>query len=139
MISNNIRGGLCTTGSIIYAKANNPYMKELYNTDEETSFIIATYANNLYGKAMTEPLPYGNSEWFKPSLITNDVIKDYDNHGEDCCILEIDLEYPKELHDKHNDYPLAPELTYVKANSLSPCQVELYKKTHQALPKNANS
>ena len=25
------------------------------------------------------------------------------------CILEVDLEYPKKLHDLHNDYPLAPE------------------------------
>ena len=57
MISKNIRGGLCTTGSIRYAKANNPYMKDLYNPDDETSFILATDANNLYGKEMTEPLP----------------------------------------------------------------------------------
>jgi len=67
MINKNIRSGLCTTGSIGYAKANNPYMKELYNPDEETSFTLATYANNLYGKAMTEPLPYCNFEWFNPS------------------------------------------------------------------------
>lgn len=25
------------------------------------------------------------------------------------CLLEVDLEYPKDLHDLHNDYPLAPE------------------------------
>jgi len=25
------------------------------------------------------------------------------------CILEVDLEYPKKLHDLHNEYPLAPE------------------------------
>ena len=105
MISNNIRGGLCTTGPIRYAKANNTYMKELYNPDEEASFILATDANNLYGKAMTEPLPYGNFEWFNPAHITNDFMKDYNNDGEDCYILEVDLEYPKQLHDKHNDYP----------------------------------
>ena len=69
MISKNIRGGLCTTGSIRYAEANNLYMKELYDPNDETSFILATDASNLYGKAMTEPLPYGNSERFNPSHI----------------------------------------------------------------------
>jgi len=126
MISKNIRGGLCTTGSIRHATANNPYMNELYNPDEETSFILATDANNLYGKAMTEPLPYGNFEWFNPSHITMDFIKDYDVESEDCYILEVDLEYPTELHDKHNDYPLAPQVMNVKADSLSAYQIELY-------------
>ena len=46
-----------------------------------------------------------------------------------CYILEVGLEYPKQLHDKHNDYQLAPELTYAQANSLSAYQVELYKNT----------
>lgn len=25
------------------------------------------------------------------------------------CILEVDFQYPKKLHDQHNEYPLAPE------------------------------
>ena len=104
-------------------------MKELDNPDEETSFILATDANNLYGKAMPEPLPYGNFEWINLSLITKWFMKYYDNDGEGCYILELDLEYTKELHDKHNDYPLSPELTYVQAHALSPYQVELYKNT----------
>ena len=37
------------------------------------------------------------------------------------------LEYPKELHDFHNEYPLAPEVMNVKANMLSEKQVEIYK------------
>ena len=42
-------------------------------------------------------------------------------------ILEVDVEYPKELHDLHNDYPLAPEVKNVKANMLSDKQVEIHK------------
>ena len=57
------------------------YPKELHNPDEETSFRLATDANNLHGKAMAEALPYGNFEWFNPSNITNDFIKDSDNDG----------------------------------------------------------
>ena len=44
---------------------------------------------------MTEPLPYGNFEWFNPSHFTIDFIKGHDDEGEDCYTLEIDLEYPK--------------------------------------------
>ena len=134
MISKNMRGGSCTTGSSRSAKANNPCMKELYDPDDETSFRLATDATNLYGKAMTEPLPYGSFEWCNPSHIPMDFVKGYDNAGGGCYISEVDLEYPIQSRDKHNDYPLAPELTYVKANSLSPYQVDFYKTTHQSLP-----
>ena len=72
MTNKNMRGGLCTTGSIRHAKAKNPYMKELYDPDDETSFILATDANNLYGKARAESLPYGNCQWFSRSHITMD-------------------------------------------------------------------
>ena len=47
VIKNNIRGGLCATGSIRYAEANNPYMNDEYDPNEETSYIIPFDANNL--------------------------------------------------------------------------------------------
>jgi len=59
MIKNRIRGGLSTTGSIRYAEANNPYMKEEYNPNKANSYIIPFDANNLYGYAMSQPLPAG--------------------------------------------------------------------------------
>ena len=34
-------------------------------------------------------------------------------------ILEVDLEYPSELHDLHNDYPLAPEKLEIIQSMLS--------------------
>jgi len=47
------------------------------------------------------------------------------------CILEVDLEYLKELHDLHNDYPLAPERIVVnKVEKLIPT---LRKKTKYLL------
>ena len=38
--------------------------------------------------------------------MTNDEL-DYWKHLS--CFLEVDLEYPEDLHDLHNDYPFAPE------------------------------
>ena len=56
---------------------------------------------NLYGWAMCNPLPVGNFKWMSDSELT-----DWKNHSS---VLEVDLEYPEDLHDLHNDYLLAPE------------------------------
>jgi hypothetical protein len=40
--------------------------------------------------------------------------------SEDGFILEVDLDYPPELHDLQNEYPLAPEKMKVTENMLSP-------------------
>jgi hypothetical protein len=50
---------------------------------------------------MSQPLPTGGFEW-----MTESELDDWKNIP---CYLEVDFEYPKELHDLHNDYPLAPE------------------------------
>ena len=57
--------------------------------------------NNLYGWAMLKQLPTSGFEW-----MTDDELDDWKHLN---CILKVDLEYPKDLHDLHNDYPLAPE------------------------------
>ena len=41
-------------------------------------------------------------------------LENWRNHS---CILEVDLEYPRSLHDSHSDYPLAPE--QIKVNKVT--------------------
>ena len=57
--------------------------------------------NNIYDWAMSKPLPTHGFEWMKVSELET-----WELHS---CILEVDLEYPKSLHDLHSDYPSAPE------------------------------
>lgn len=66
------------------------------------------FANNLYGWAINQPLPIGGYWWVNPrSLILDEVLATpYVLEG---YLLEVDLEYPKHLHNSHSDYPLAPE------------------------------
>ena len=91
-------------------KANNPYMSD-YNKMQATKYLTYLDANNLYGYAMSQPLPTGKFEWIEPQEIEKIL-----NHEDDHKIgymIECDLEYPKELHNKHNDYPLAPEIMVI--------------------------
>lgn len=102
-----IRGGQ----SVIfkkYHKANNKYLST-FNPNEKSTFISYLDANNLYGKAMSYKLPISNFKWIDGSEIDEEIILDYDINDNNGIVLEVDLEYPKELHKLHNDYPLCPE------------------------------
>ena len=100
MIEKSIRGGISVITNR-HGKANNLYMGDKYDTHKSTKYITYLDANNLYGWAMSKPLPTHGFEWMDEFDL-----KDWKNQK---CILEVDLKYPEELHDLHNDYPLAPE------------------------------
>ena len=63
MVEKGIRRGICHAIHR-YAKANNKYMKS-YDENEESSFLEYLDANNLYGWAMSEPLPVIGFDWFE--------------------------------------------------------------------------
>ena len=112
MIEKGIRGGVSMISNR-YAKANNKYMGESFNEKDPSKYIMYLDANNLYGWAMSKPLPTHGFKWMKV-----DELETWELHS---CILEVDLEYPKNLHDLHNDYPLAPEQIMVnKVSKLIP-------------------
>ena len=98
MIEKGIREETCHA-ILRYAKANNKYMKD-YNKDEEESFLQYGDANNLYGFAMIQTLPADDFEFVKNlSKMDKDFIKNCDQGSDKGYILEVDVEYPKNLHD----------------------------------------
>ena len=78
-------------------------------------------ANNLYGWAMSKALPVGKFKW-NSWIPSEEEILEIPENGKKGYFLEVDLEYPQELHEAHNSYPLAPEKKIVKKEWLSPYQ-----------------
>ena len=109
-IEKGLRGGISYIAHR-YATANNKYIKN-YDPNKQFSYIIYSDANNLYGWAMSQPLPYGNFRWVN----ADSVIPKKKGIGH---IYEVDLEYPEELHDLHNDYPCVAEKIKVSDDMLS--------------------
>ena len=54
-------------------------------------------------------MPYSEFKWLNQKEIDKFDINLISENSLDMYILEVDLEYPDELHELHNDYPLAPE------------------------------
>jgi hypothetical protein len=202
-IEKGIRGGMVNAVKR-YSKANNKYM-EKYDPNLSSNYLLYLDANNLYGWAMCQKLPYDELKFemnqqdlkqYKKELA--DLIKKYNEminlgcrklssglfssylelekelfmylHKSDCmleedsndnirlienyktneyqdfgynelknyietlnrigkgCIFEVDLDYPKELHNEHNDFPLCPQNTKVNKQKFSKLMNTLYDK-----------
>ena len=117
MVEDNIRGGVCTINHRHFV-ANNKYLPD-YQPEEPSSYIKYVDANNLYGASMSKPLPTGNYQLLTDDEISKLDIMKLDPDGDTCYILEVDLEYPAEIHDYHTDYPLAVERKTIQENQIS--------------------
>ena len=100
-----------------YGKANNKYMKN-YNPNEASKYLMCLDANNVYGWAMSQYLPTGNFKWLTEKQINRINWFNLNAERDKGYLLEVDLEYPNELHDLHNDCPCAAEQIKVTQNML---------------------
>ena len=90
MVEKGSRGGICDAIHR-YAKANNKYMKN-YDENEESSFLEYLDTNNLYGSAMSEPLPVNGFDWTEDlAKIDEDFIKNYDKDSDKGYTVEVDV------------------------------------------------
>ena len=113
-VEKGMRGGVSYIANR-FGEANNKYMKD-FDENAPEKHIMYLDANNLYGWAMSQYLPTGGFKWYNEEFL---LLDDYTDDSDKGLILEVDLEYPDELHDLHNDYPLAPEKVKVERDMLS--------------------
>ena len=122
MVEEGIKGGICHSIHR-YAKASNKYMKN-FNNYEESSYIQYLDANNPYGWAMSKKLPVNGFKWIDKSeteehVINEEFIKNYKENDNKGYIFEVDIKYPKRLHELHSDLPFLSERMKIdKCNKL---------------------
>ena len=127
MMERGIRGGMSVITHRL-AKPNNVNLPN-YNPQKPDSHCIYLDANNLYGWAMSQSMPQCNLHFLSRREIENLDIMTIPDDADVGYILEVDLTYPKRLHDMHNDLPLAPDRRHVHTCEWSPKQRQLSPKS----------
>ena len=105
MFERGIRGGI-TQVVRKYASANNKYMGDRFDPKSESSYLQYLDATNLYGWAMSQPLPTGGFKWVD---VNPNEISELATRTDKGYVPEVDVSYPKELHNSHNDLPFMCE------------------------------
>ena len=129
------RGGISQI-SHRHKKANNPKLDD-YDPNLPTFYLMYFDMNNLYGWALSQPLPVDSFHWLKENEIQRFNVQSIPVDNDFGYILEVTLHYPAHLHDLHNDYPLAPERKVITDEELSPNATNLWKKLHSKLPEDS--
>ena len=110
MVEKGIRGGL-TQVVKKHAVANHKYLPN-YDSSKKSVFLQYLDANILYGYVMNEKLLLDGYEWDNIDKFTSDFVKNDDANGDVGYLLELDVEYPKDLLLYHADLSFLPERRY---------------------------
>ena len=125
MVEKGISGGICHA-IYSYVKANNNYMKD-YDKNIKSSCLMYLDANNLYGWGMSQTLHVNGFKWKKNTIKFNEeFMKNYDKDSNKGYIVEVDVEYHKNLYNLLSDLPFLPER--MKVNKCDKLVCNLYDK-----------
>jgi len=70
MVQQGIRGGVAMVSNR-YGRSNNKYMGDKYDSSQPSKYISYLDANNLYGWAMSKPLPTHDFKWMDEDELDN--------------------------------------------------------------------
>ena len=107
IIEKGVRGGRCEP-IFIRAKANNKYINPNFNKNKDIeSHIVSLDVNSLYPTAMSYKLQYGKFKYDEnTSIYIDEHIMNIDTTCNYFYVFVVDIDYPKELHDEHEELPL---------------------------------
>ena len=71
---------------------------------------------------MSKFLPTSGFKWIDPKEFD---FNKYTSNSSKRCVLEVALEYPKELRELYNDYPVAPDEIEIKREMLPEYQLKM--------------
>ena len=98
-----------------------------YDKKIESSYLAYLDENNLYGWEMSQILPVNGFKWVEKSKLSRfneRFIKNYQENSDIGYFLEVDIDYPKELFNLHNDLPFLPERKKVNKCEKLICSIE---------------
>ena len=134
-----IRGGLTFVNKHLIESQVLPEVGSLPARKVHLAYIDQ---NNLYGSALSMPLPYADFEWLGEDEIEHFSdpanIIGLDVKGEIGYLFDVDLDYPESLHDRTADFPLAPESGEVTQDMLSPYMKDFYARLSEVRGTSAN-
>ncbi|KAE8739247.1 hypothetical protein FOCC_FOCC015263, partial [Frankliniella occidentalis] len=129
-LERSLRGGQAFI-SARYLKANNEFCED-YDPDKPKTFLSVFDLTALYSGVMCQSLPCGEYEWVDERQFDLENMKEDDEYG---YYWEVDASYPPHLHERHRDFPLAPEKLHITEDMLSPAQKRLLAVAGRKLPK----
>ena len=119
-----------------YSKANNKYKLAVFDPSKPTIYTDNLEANNLYGKAKSYPMSQSGFTWLIDQQWQEvDCLRQTEQQTTGYFV-ECDLEYPPELIDSHNEYPLALERVAVSTSVLRDKEVEVSSHYTRRVPQN---
>ena len=93
-----------------------------FDSKQESRYIIYIETNNFYGYVKSKFLPTSRFKSIDPKEF---FLNKYISNTLKWCAPIFDLECPKELHELHNDHPLAPDRIEIKREMLSEYQLKI--------------
>ena len=122
-----IRGGL----TFVNKHRVQAHIPELNNNQDGNIHLAYVDENNLYGSSLCLPLSHSEFSWvaeedLKRFAENPEEIQNLDDEADYGYLFEIDLEYPRELHETTADFPLAPQSGYIEEDMFSPFMKSFY-------------